>query len=154
VTPATPIRVPSGSVKWPAAAVVFGSEVRKRTEADRRLVDLNSRMAQGDEGETRLWAEFERLRSAVRAEMQDEVAAEFDRIHSLERAKKAGSVDRIISLAGCAVTSSRRWDAARAVPGRPRARRGSPPADGSSPYRWRAARGNVKSDTVPGGACP
>jgi hypothetical protein len=54
VTQATPIRVPSGSVKWPAAAVVFGSEVRKRTEVDRRLIDLNSRMAQGDEGETRL----------------------------------------------------------------------------------------------------
>jgi acetyl-CoA carboxylase carboxyltransferase component len=31
----------------PAAAVVFGGEVRKRTEADRRLVDLSSRITQG-----------------------------------------------------------------------------------------------------------
>jgi acetyl-CoA carboxylase carboxyltransferase component len=81
----------------PAAAVVFGSEVRKRTEADRRLVDLSSRIAQGDEGETRLRAELEQLRRAVRAEKHAEVAAEFDRIHSIERAKKVGSVDRIIS---------------------------------------------------------
>ena len=81
----------------PAAAVVFSSEVRKRTEADRRLVDLNSRIAQGDEGEARLRAELEQLRGAVRAEKQAEVAGEFDRIHSIERAKKVGSVDRIIS---------------------------------------------------------
>jgi acetyl/propionyl-CoA carboxylase alpha subunit/acetyl-CoA carboxylase carboxyltransferase component len=81
----------------PAAAVVFGGEVRKRTEADRRLVDLSSRIARGDEGEDRLRAELEQLRAAVRAEKQAEVAGEFDRIHSIERAKKVGSVDRIIS---------------------------------------------------------
>jgi hypothetical protein len=32
----------------PAAAVVFGGEVRKRTEADRRLLELGVRIAQGD----------------------------------------------------------------------------------------------------------
>jgi acetyl-CoA carboxylase carboxyltransferase component len=60
----------------PAAAVVFGSEVRKRTEADRRLLDLGSKIAQGDEGESRLRTELEQLRPAVRAEKQAEVAAQ------------------------------------------------------------------------------
>ena len=50
-----------------------------------------------DKGEARLRAEREQLRPAVRAEKQAEVAGEFDRIHSIERAKKVGSVDRIIS---------------------------------------------------------
>jgi acetyl-CoA carboxylase carboxyltransferase component len=81
----------------PAAAVVFGGEVRKRTEADRRLLDLGARIAQGDEDEARLRAELEQLRPAVRAEKQAEVAGEFDRIHSIERARRVGSVDRIIS---------------------------------------------------------
>ena len=52
----------------PAAAVVFGGEVRKRTEADRRLLDLGSRIAQGDEAKGRLRAELEQLRPVVRAE--------------------------------------------------------------------------------------
>ncbi|MDQ6839492.1 MAG: biotin/lipoyl-binding protein, partial [Actinomycetota bacterium] len=81
----------------PAAAVVFGGEVRKRTEADRRVADLGSRITQADEGEAaRLRAELEDLRPAVRAEKQAEVAAEFDRIHSVERAREVGSVDVII----------------------------------------------------------
>jgi acetyl-CoA carboxylase carboxyltransferase component len=81
----------------PAAAVVFGGEVRKRTEADRRLLDLSARIAQGGEAEARLRAELEQLRPVVRAEKQAEVVGEFDRIHSIERARRVGSVDRIIS---------------------------------------------------------
>jgi acetyl/propionyl-CoA carboxylase alpha subunit/acetyl-CoA carboxylase carboxyltransferase component len=81
----------------PAAAVVFGGEVRKRTEADRRLLDLSARIAQGREAGPLLRAELEQLRSVVRAEKQAEVAGEFDRIHSIERAKRVGSVDHIIS---------------------------------------------------------
>ncbi len=81
----------------PAAAVVFGGEVRKRTEADRRLLELGARIAQGDEAEAQLRAELEQLRLVVRAEKQAEVAGEFDQIHSIERAKRVGSVDRIIS---------------------------------------------------------
>jgi acetyl/propionyl-CoA carboxylase alpha subunit/acetyl-CoA carboxylase carboxyltransferase component len=81
----------------PAAAVVFGGEVRKRTEADQRLVDLGSRIAQaGDGAADRLRAELAQLRPAVHAEKQAEVADEFDQIHSIERAKKVGSVDQII----------------------------------------------------------
>ena len=45
----------------------------------------------------RLRAELEQLRPAVRAEKQAQVAGEFDRIHSIERARKVSSVDRIIS---------------------------------------------------------
>jgi acetyl/propionyl-CoA carboxylase alpha subunit/acetyl-CoA carboxylase carboxyltransferase component len=82
----------------PAAAVVFGGEVRKRTEADHRLVDLGSRIAHADEeAAARLRTELAQLRLAVHAEKQAEVAGEFDRIHSIERARKVGSVDRIIS---------------------------------------------------------
>jgi hypothetical protein len=58
---------------------------------------LSSRIAQGDEGRTRLRAELEQLRPAVRAEKQAQVAGEFGRIHSIERARKVGSVDRSIS---------------------------------------------------------
>jgi hypothetical protein len=77
--------------------VVFGGEVRKRTEADRRLLDLSARIAQGGEAEARLRAELEQLRPVVRAEKQAEVVGEFDRIHSIERARRVGSVDRITS---------------------------------------------------------
>jgi acetyl/propionyl-CoA carboxylase alpha subunit/acetyl-CoA carboxylase carboxyltransferase component len=80
----------------PAAAVVFGGEVRKRTEADRRLLGLGVRIAHGDEAGARLRGELEQLRPVVRAQKQAEVAGEFDRIHSIERAKRVGSVDRII----------------------------------------------------------
>ncbi|MDQ6782058.1 MAG: biotin/lipoyl-binding protein [Actinomycetota bacterium] len=81
----------------PAAAVVFGGEVRKRTDADRRLADLGPRIAQADDGEAaRLRSELEELRPTVLAEKQAEVAAEFDRIHSIERAREVGSVDVII----------------------------------------------------------
>jgi acetyl-CoA carboxylase carboxyltransferase component len=81
----------------PAAAVVFGREVRKRTAADRRLAELGSRIAQADEAAAaRLRAELERLRPIVQAGKQAEVADEFDRIHSIERAKRVGSVDAIV----------------------------------------------------------
>jgi acetyl-CoA carboxylase carboxyltransferase component len=77
--------------------VVFGGEVRKRTEADPRLVDLRSLIEQADEGDAApLRAELEQLRPTVRAEKQAEVAAEFDQIHTIERAKEVGSVDVII----------------------------------------------------------
>jgi acetyl-CoA carboxylase carboxyltransferase component len=82
----------------PAAAVVFSGEVRKRTAADQRLVDLGAQIAQADDGAAaRLRAELAHLRPAVHAEKQAEVADEFDQIHSIERARKVGSVDRIIS---------------------------------------------------------
>jgi acetyl-CoA carboxylase carboxyltransferase component len=81
----------------PAAAVVFGGEVRKRTASDRRLADLSSRIGHvGEEEAARLRAEIEQLRPSVRAEKQAEVADEFDRVHSIGRAMEVGSVDAII----------------------------------------------------------
>ena len=81
----------------PAAAVVFGGEVRRRTEADPRLVDLAARIEEAPEGDSsRIRAELQHLRPSVRAEKQAEVAAEFDQIHTIERAKAVGSVDAII----------------------------------------------------------
>ena len=82
----------------PAAAVVFGGEVRKRTEADPRLIDLAARIAVASDGDgARLRAELEQLRSTVHAEKQAEVAVEFDRVHSIERARDVGSVDVIVA---------------------------------------------------------
>jgi acetyl/propionyl-CoA carboxylase alpha subunit/acetyl-CoA carboxylase carboxyltransferase component len=81
----------------PAAAVVFRGEVRKRAEADSRIVDLASRIRQADPAATGLLrTELEQLRPVVRAEKQAEVADEFDRIHDIQRAKAVGSVDAII----------------------------------------------------------
>jgi len=81
----------------PAAAVVFRGEVRKRAEADPRIVDLTSKIRQAEPIATaRLRAELELLRPVVRAEKQAEVADEFDRIHDIHRAKAVGSVDTII----------------------------------------------------------
>ena len=82
----------------PAAAVVFGGQVRKRTEADPRLADLRARIARADDAEAaRLRAELDQLRPAVRVQKQAEVAEEFDQIHSVGRAKDVGSVDAIIA---------------------------------------------------------
>jgi acetyl/propionyl-CoA carboxylase alpha subunit/acetyl-CoA carboxylase carboxyltransferase component len=82
----------------PAAAVVFGGEVRKRTEADPRLVELAARISEAPEADQgRLRAELGQLRQTVRAETQAAVAAEFDQIHTIERAREVGSVDAIIS---------------------------------------------------------
>jgi hypothetical protein len=46
--------------------------------------------------------------SRIEAEKEAEVAGEFDRIHSIERARRVGSVDRIISPGSCAAASSSR----------------------------------------------
>lgn len=83
-----------------AAAVVFGAEVRRRTEADPRLAGLRSRITRADGADAaRLRAELEQIRPAVQAEKQAEVASEFDQVHNIERAMAVGSVDAIISPA-------------------------------------------------------
>jgi len=85
----------------PAAAVVFAGEVNKRTAADPRIADLQNRVTQtqqsGDDAEAaRLTAELSGLRPGVRSEKLGEVADEFDTAHSVERAQRMGSVDRIV----------------------------------------------------------
>ncbi|HZU54911.1 MAG TPA: carboxyl transferase domain-containing protein [Actinocrinis sp.] len=71
----------------PAAAVVFAREVDARTERDPRVAGASR---------TRL----QEVRRRVRAEKLGEVAAEFDGVHTIERALRVGSVDRIIPASG------------------------------------------------------
>src|SRR6185437_13009309 len=79
----------------PAAAVVFAAEVRKRTEADPRVADLQSAI---DEA-TALRAKLESAWPAVHADKLGQLADEFDRAHSIERAREVGSVQAIVPAA-------------------------------------------------------
>ncbi len=83
-----------------AAAVVFAREVDTATREDERVRELDAR-AEAAEGAERaaLRAERERLWTAVRAEKMGELADRFDRAHSVERAVRMGSVDRVIEAA-------------------------------------------------------
>jgi hypothetical protein len=79
----------------PAAAVVFAREVETRTRKDPRVVEAEKAAQGGGAARARL-AE---VVAAVRSEKLGEVGDEFDRIHSVERALKVGSLDRILSAA-------------------------------------------------------
>ena len=81
----------------PAAAVVFAREVDQRTRKDPRVQALEKELAITDEeGKRRLRPRLAALAKSVRSEKLGEVADEFDRIHSIQRAVRVGSVDRII----------------------------------------------------------
>jgi acetyl/propionyl-CoA carboxylase alpha subunit/acetyl-CoA carboxylase carboxyltransferase component len=81
----------------PAAAVVFASEVEKRTRKDPRLEALSQTMAQADGMEKgRLRAEWNELFKVVHSEKLGEMAGEFDRVHSVHRALDVGALHRII----------------------------------------------------------
>ena len=88
----------------PAAAVVFAAEVRKRTEADPRVADLQSAIAEAtasgahDEAAA-LRAKLESAWPAVHADKLGQLADEFDRVHSIERAREVGSVQAIVPAA-------------------------------------------------------
>jgi acetyl-CoA carboxylase carboxyltransferase component len=79
----------------PAAAVVFAREVETRTRKDPRVVEAEKAAQAG--GKAR--AQLAEVVSAVRSEKLGEVGDEFDRIHSVERALKVGSLDRILAPA-------------------------------------------------------
>jgi acetyl-CoA carboxylase carboxyltransferase component len=84
----------------PAAATVFAREVKQRTEKDTRVVEARAAAAAAkgpDAGPLRATAA--RVTEAVRSEKLGEVADEFDSIHTIERALRVGSVDRIIAAA-------------------------------------------------------
>ena len=84
----------------PAAATVFARDVKKRTEADHRVRDARDALAGADGAEaTRLRNALVAITEAVRSEKLGEVAAEFDAIHTIDRALRVGSVDRIIAAA-------------------------------------------------------
>ncbi len=86
----------------PAAAVVFAAEVNKRTSADPRVADLQTRIAEatanGDDA-ARPRAELASARPAVHSEKLGQVADEFDNVHSIERARDVGSVHTIVPAA-------------------------------------------------------
>jgi acetyl-CoA carboxylase carboxyltransferase component len=84
----------------PAAAVVFARDVDARTQADPRITALRERIAHTPEaGRAGLMAHLAELTRSVRSEKLGEVAEEFDRVHTVHRALKVGSLDRIISAA-------------------------------------------------------
>jgi len=84
----------------PAAAVVFAREVDVRTREDRRIAGLDARIAAAGGAERqRLRSERDALWAEVRSEYLGILAAEFDAVHSVERAVRVGSVDRIVPAA-------------------------------------------------------
>jgi acetyl-CoA carboxylase carboxyltransferase component len=84
----------------PAAAVVFAGEVDARTRRDPRIRALDQQVDAVTGGErTQLRAQRDELYVAIRAEKLGEVADEFDKVHSVYRAQRMGSLDRIIPAA-------------------------------------------------------
>jgi hypothetical protein len=69
--------------------------VETRTRKDPRVVEAEKAAQAGGKARARL-AE---VVAAVRSEKLGEVGDEFDRIHSVERALKVGSLDRILAPA-------------------------------------------------------
>ncbi|HEX3222246.1 MAG TPA: carboxyl transferase domain-containing protein [Nocardioides sp.] len=81
----------------PAAATVFAREVQSRTESDPRVADLRTRVAAADADEAgALRAALARVSDLVRSEKLGQVADEFDAIHTIQRARRVGSVDAIV----------------------------------------------------------
>lgn len=81
----------------PAAAVVFAREVKNRVLADSRMKEIEERLATAKDEEVASLKDLkEKTYQAIYSEKLGEVADEFDSIHSVQRAEKVGSVDKII----------------------------------------------------------
>ncbi len=78
----------------PAAAVVFAREVRARAERDPRVA--SARRAFHDQPGGRTRQALEQALDAAIAEQRARMAAEFDEIHTVERAKRVGSLEEIV----------------------------------------------------------
>jgi acetyl/propionyl-CoA carboxylase alpha subunit/acetyl-CoA carboxylase carboxyltransferase component len=78
----------------PAATVIFPREVRARVADDPRIQASRATLRGNPSAEER--AAFDRLRRDVTIEKRAELAAEFDAVHSVERAKRVGSIEEII----------------------------------------------------------
>jgi acetyl-CoA carboxylase carboxyltransferase component len=84
----------------PAAATVFAREVKQRTERDDRVREAREALeAASGPTATDLRISLAEVSARVRSEKLTEVADEFDAIHTIERALRVGSVDRIIAAA-------------------------------------------------------
>ena len=80
-----------------AAAVVFRAEVDRRTRADPRLEELEREIAGADEVRRgRLRAQWHEVYDLVSSEKLGEVAEEFDSVHTVERAKRVGSLHQSV----------------------------------------------------------
>ena len=81
----------------PAAAVVFARDVDSRTKADPRVKSLQEQLAKTDGAQkAALQAQLNEVTAVVHSEKVGEIANEFDNIHSVERAKRIGSIDYVI----------------------------------------------------------
>ena len=81
----------------PAAATVFAREVKRRVEGDPRVESARAEAASaGGPQAAALRATAARVVEEVRSQKLHDVADEFDAIHTIERALRVGSVDRII----------------------------------------------------------
>jgi acetyl-CoA carboxylase carboxyltransferase component len=81
----------------PAAATVFGREVKTRIEADPQIIKLREQLNAADgRHAASIRVRLVEASAAVRSRKLGEVASEFDEIHSIHRALTVGSVDRII----------------------------------------------------------
>jgi acetyl-CoA carboxylase carboxyltransferase component len=78
----------------PAAAVVFAREVRAQAVADPRVRERERALRFRPTSEAR--EDLDSTLQEVTLEKQAQLAEEFDRIHSVERAKKVGSLDSIV----------------------------------------------------------
>jgi acetyl-CoA carboxylase carboxyltransferase component len=85
----------------PAAAVVFSREVEQRVKADPavRAADDQLRIAETSARKVRMRSVLAQVVGTARAVKLGEVASEFDAVHSVERALRVGSLDRIIPAA-------------------------------------------------------
>jgi acetyl-CoA carboxylase carboxyltransferase component len=79
----------------PAAAVVFPSVVLKETYGDPAVTAAQEKLRSGGDFPQK---DYDEVFRRVHAEKQAALAARFDRIHSVERARKVGSIDAIISV--------------------------------------------------------
>jgi acetyl-CoA carboxylase carboxyltransferase component len=80
-----------------AAAVVLTREVRARAGTDPAVRRAREALRERTPAATRAW---ERALAAATRTAQAEVAAEFDAVHTVERARRVGSLDEIVEPAG------------------------------------------------------
>ena len=79
---------------------MFARETKLRTEADPRVVAAREEATTATgKHVARARAKVSEVSADVRSEKLGEVADEFDSIHTIERALRVGSVDRIIAAA-------------------------------------------------------
>jgi acetyl-CoA carboxylase carboxyltransferase component len=85
----------------PAAAVVFARDVDQRTKKDPRVAEIEAEIAKASDLEKRrLRSKLAEVYKSVRSEKLGEVADEFDHVHSVHRALRVGSLDKIIPATG------------------------------------------------------